>query len=129
VKQFYVADETGKSMQEKKIMFLLTPKARRFIFGNDRYCANPKEAYLSFKELNPEKFLGFSYPAELQPRHCLLSAASGTHVVCVCTIHQNVKSAISNAKLYDLIQKQIKNDYLSKILFNVPQCMLLPRRL
>jgi hypothetical protein len=108
VKQFYVSDEIGTSMQEQKIMFLLTPKARRFIFGNDRYRSNLKEAHLSFKELNPEKFLGLSNPPELQPRYYFLSEASGTHVVCVCTIHRNVKFVISNAKLYDLIQKQIK---------------------
>jgi hypothetical protein len=42
-----------------------------------------------------------------------------------------MKFVISNAKLYDLIQKQVKNYYyyLPKIICNVPQCMLLPRRL
>jgi hypothetical protein len=57
-----------------------------------------------------------------------------------------VKFVISNAKLYDLIQKQIKMimttcqkwlwllaqndyDYLPKMIFNVLQCTLLPRKL
>jgi hypothetical protein len=59
-------------MQEQKIMFLLTSKASKFIFGNNWYCANLREAYLSFKEQNNEKLLDFSKPAELQPRHCFL---------------------------------------------------------
>jgi hypothetical protein len=84
VKQFYVSDEIGRSMQEQKIMFLLTLKARRFISGNDRYRANLKKAYVSFKELNTEKFLCFPNAAELQPRHYLLPAASAPPRVRVC---------------------------------------------
>ena len=29
--------------------------------------------------------------ADFRPKHCVLAGASGTHSVCVCTIHQNVK--------------------------------------
>ena len=35
--------------------------------------------------------VGFSKFADFHPKHCVLAGASGTHSVCVCTIHQNVK--------------------------------------
>jgi hypothetical protein len=54
-----------------------------------------KEAYLSFKQQNPEKLQGFSKFAELLPKNSVLAEASGIHAVCVCSNHQNVKLMIS----------------------------------
>jgi hypothetical protein len=51
---------------------------------------NLKEAHEKFKELHP-KLVGFSKFAELRPKECVLPGASGTHSVCVCDKHQNVK--------------------------------------
>jgi hypothetical protein len=38
----------------------------------------------------------------------MLAGASGTHAVCVCTIHYNVKHS-SDVQLYDPAEKQAKN--------------------
>ena len=46
--------------------------------------------------------IGFSKFAELYPQHCVLAEASGTHAVCVCTIHQNVKLMMTGGKIADL---------------------------
>ena len=48
-----------------------------------------KEIYQQFKDQFPVEKIGFSRFAELFPKHCVLAGASGTHAVCVCTIHQN----------------------------------------
>lgn len=40
--------------------------------------------------------------AELRPKHCVLAGTSGTHCVCVCTIHQNVKLMLCGARLHEL---------------------------
>ena len=53
--------------------------------------SNLKEAYQLFKGNFPTEKVGFSKFAELRPKHCVLAGASGTHAVCVCTIHQNIK--------------------------------------
>ena len=42
--------------------------------------------------------VGFSKFAELRPKECVLAGASGTHTVCVCIIHQNVKLMIEGQK-------------------------------
>lgn len=53
-----------------------------------------KELYIAFKEKHQFVHVGFSTFAKLKPRSCLLAGSSGTHMVCVCSIHQNVKLLI-----------------------------------
>lgn len=53
--------------------------------------SNLKELYQCFREINPTEKIGFSKFASLRPKHCVLAGASGTHTICVCTIHQNFK--------------------------------------
>ncbi len=64
--------------------------------------SNLKEAYQLFKEKYLNEKIGFSKFAELRPKHCVLAGASGTHSVCVCIIHQNVKLMMLGAKLPNL---------------------------
>ncbi|KAJ8935241.1 hypothetical protein NQ314_012916 [Rhamnusium bicolor] len=52
---------------------------------------NLKELYQNFKTQYDSVPIRFSKFASLRPAHCILAGSSGTHVVCVCTIHQNVK--------------------------------------
>lgn len=64
--------------------------------------SNLKEAYQLFKDKHPDEKIGFSKFAELRPSQCVLAGASGTHSVCVCTIHQNVKLMMLGMKLQNL---------------------------
>ncbi len=50
-----------------------------------------KESYERWKEVNPSDTIGFSSFASLRPKWCVLPGSSGTHAVCVCKQHQNVK--------------------------------------
>lgn len=65
------------------------------------------EAFLSFKDKNPMLKIGFSKFAELRPRNCVLAGSSGTHSVCVCTSHQNVKLMLENAKISSLTNGEL----------------------
>ena len=70
--------------------------------------------------------IGFSKFAELHPRHCVLAGASGTHAVCVCTTHQNVKLMMIGGKIaelsaYDDVRLNNYNHCLAKIICNPPQ--------
>lgn len=60
---------------------------------------NLKELYQYFRTEHPDVKIGFSKFAELRPKWCILAGASGTHSVCVCVAHQNVKLMIDGAKL------------------------------
>lgn len=53
--------------------------------------SNLKELFQHFRNENPDEKIGFSKFASLRPRNCVLAGASGTHTICVCVIHQNIK--------------------------------------
>ena len=57
------------------------------------------EAFLLFKEKNPDIKMGFSKFAEARPKNVVLPGSEGTHNVCVCTYHQNVKLMICNSQM------------------------------
>ena len=57
------------------------------------------EAFLQFKECNPEVKIGFSKFAEARPKNVVLPGSAGTHNVCVCTYHQNPKLMIRNSQI------------------------------
>ena len=64
---------------------------------------NLKELYTAFKMKHSHLDIGFSKFASLRPKWCIAVGPKGTHSVCVCTIHQNVKlmlSAVSISKDY-----------------------------
>ena len=45
--------------------------------------------HAAFKEKYPNVKLGFSKFCTFRPKWCVLAGSSGTHSVCVCSIHQN----------------------------------------
>jgi len=78
-----------------------------------------------FKEKYPQYPIGSSKFAELRPKWCVLAGASGTHSVCVCTTHQNIKLMIDAVNLKNLSRDSgIKlgdyKDYLEFILCKRP---------
>ena len=69
---------------------------KRLVLGN------LKELFELFKTTYTDEKIGFSKFAELRPKHCVLAGGSGTHSVCVCTLHQNVKLMMEGARLKDI---------------------------
>lgn len=72
-------DEEGNKITEQKRLLLCTLK----------------ELYVLFTKDHPDSKIGFSTFAKFRPKCCLLAGSSGTHAVCVCSIHQNVKLLLS----------------------------------
>ena len=73
-----------------------------------------KEIYLGYKEEFPDRNIGFSTFAALRPKHCKLLGSSGSHNICVCTIHENVSLMIHAVEKY--FKYDDKNYYLKKLL-------------
>ena len=73
-----------------------------------------RELYQQFKE---NLKIGFSKFAELRPKQCVLAGSSGTHCVCVCVIHQNVKLMLQQLNISEL---STYYNCLSKIMCNPP---------
>ena len=86
-----------------------------------------KELYAAFKEKNPEMKISFSKFASLRPKWCISVGPKGTHSVCVCSIHQNVKlmlSAINSEKDYHELLEMIVCNRDSKecMVHRCPSC-------
>lgn len=128
VKEFYCNDETSRLMPGKKDFVSVGKDGdgkpihiqKRLILGNLR------EVYQLFKSTHPEIQIGFSKFADLRPKNCIIAGASGTHSVCVCTIHQNTKLMIAGSNMHKITlpgtEHPLKTfkDCTSKILCNVP---------
>lgn len=96
VTDFYESDEVSRMMPGKKDFVSTKQQGQRIQVQKRLILGNLKEVYC------PNKKIGFSKFAELRPKCCILAGASGTHSVCVCTIHQNVKLMFVGAKLSEI---------------------------
>ncbi|GBN46744.1 hypothetical protein AVEN_184302-1 [Araneus ventricosus] len=110
VRSFYENDEVSRAMPGiKDCVTVIESNGSKSKISKRLILCNLKEAYQYFKDKLPSIKIGFSKFAELRPKHCILAGQSGTHSVCVCTTHQNVKLMIENAKLNTLTNGNIKN--------------------
>lgn len=101
VQKFYLSDENSRELPGIKD-FVLVKKGdgkKEKIQKRLVYC-NLRELYRLFKSEFPKHKTSFSKFAEYRPQECVLAGASGTHTVCVCIIHQNVKLMIEGKTTY-----------------------------
>ena len=131
VTDFYQSDEISRMMPGRKDFVSVRQEGRRVHVQKRLVLSNLKEVYSAFKDAFPNKNIGFSKFAELRPPHCVLPGASGTHSVCVCTLHQNMKLMFLGARLSNLIAPEsiylpTYHHALAKILCNppLPTCYL-----
>ena len=129
VQCFYELDEVSRIMPGKKDFVSIREGDHRVHVQKRLILGNLKEVYQQFKEKYPMVKVGFSKFAELRPRNCVLAGTSGTHAVCVRTIHQNVKLMMVGGKIPELsanddVPLQDYNHCLAKIICNPlhPDC-------
>lgn len=125
---FYCSDDISRQMPGKKDYVSIGRDTegkpihlqKRLILGNLR------EIYKHFKDTYPSVNIGFSKFAELRPKNCVIAGSSGTHCVCVCTLHQNIKLMIIGANLQKIKLKENEKSLdsykscISKIVCNPP---------
>ena len=94
--EFYCDDEFSRQLPGKKDCVSVGKNnhvSKRLLL------CNLKELYTAYKLKYPGKQIGFSKFASLRPKWCILVGPKGTHSVCVCTMHQNVKLMLSAINL------------------------------
>ena len=105
VEEFYNDDMNSRMMPSiKDIVSIKNEAGVRESKQKRLLLLNLKELYASFKNIYPKEEISFSKFAFLRPRYCILPGASGTHTVCVCTIHQNVKLMLDAVNIKKLTQ-------------------------
>ena len=96
VTSFYSDDEFSRQMPGKKDFVSMGKKVH---MQKRLLLCDLKELYSAFKKHYPNINIGFSKFCSLRPKWCILVGRSGTHSVCVCTIHQNVTLMLNAIKL------------------------------
>ena len=96
LRSFYNDDEFSRQMPGKKDFVSMGKKVH---IQKRLLLCDLKELYSAFKKHYPDVKIGFSKFCSLRPKWCILVGQSGTHSVCVCTIHQNVTLMLSAIKL------------------------------
>ena len=107
VKEWYRSDEVSRVMPGMKDFVSVKIGDTRMHVQKRLILCNLREVYASFKTKHGNAQIGFSKFADLRPKECVLAGASGTHSVCVCTVHQNVKLMWIGAKLNQLTLEDI----------------------
>lgn len=72
------------------------------IFQKRLMLSTLKESYVEFKKRYSDIKIGFTKFTMLKPKHFVQLGSSGTHSVCVCTIHQNVKIIMANVNFAEI---------------------------
>ncbi|GAB1860758.1 hypothetical protein CAJAP_01837 [Camponotus japonicus] len=121
---FYQSDDYTQLMPGQKDYISVKVNGQRIQMQKRLLLNNLKELFESFQEMYPAVKCSFSKFVSLRPKHCVLAGASGTHSVCVCPIHENVKLLIDGANLKSItaeLQRPIKNyhDCLDRMLCEV----------
>ena len=99
VKLFYESDQVSRQMPGKKDSVSMLVNGIKQQVQKRLILFTEYEAFLQFKECNPEVKIGFSKFAEARPKNVVLPGSAGTHNVCVCTYHQNPKLMIRNSQI------------------------------
>ena len=110
VKSFYHHDDVSRVMPGKKdFVSSRNDDGEKVHLQKRLVLCNLKEAYHHFKELHPNVKVGFSKFTQLRPKECVLAGTTGTHSVCVCVSHQNVKLMIAGARLEALTKGEFRH--------------------
>ncbi|CAH0550783.1 unnamed protein product [Brassicogethes aeneus] len=99
---FYELDEYSRIMPGKKDYVSVKVNGERTQVQKRLLLINLRELFQLYTEKYPQKKCSFSKFAALRPKHCVLIGASGTHSVCVCAIHENVKLLIEGSNIKNL---------------------------
>lgn len=127
---FYKDEELSRLMPGKKDFLLVREDGKRLHAQKRLLLCNLKEAYQLFVSRYPDMKIGFSKFAELRPKECVIAGSSGTHSVCVCTTHQNVKLMMVGTHMEDASDGVMQLNHYSSALAVVrcnlfhPRCAL-----
>ena len=68
---------------------------------------NLNELYTVFKKEHQDVTIGISIFCELRPKNYITVGSRGSHSVCVCKIHQNVKPLIVKVTYHNLLEELV----------------------
>ena len=127
VTSFYLSDAISCMMPGKKDCISIRVNGEKEHVQKRLLLSSIREAYQQFQVDHPGVKIGLTKFVKLQPKNVGLAGASGTHNVCVCTLHQNAKLMLEEAKLLFCQRSHqgdshyFYKDILAKLSCNPPQ--------
>lgn len=92
VNKFYDSDDISRLMPGKNdFVPLKQDNGKREHVQKRLLLGNLSELYTEFKNEHPSVKIGFTKFSQLRPLYCVFAGSSGTHNVCVCIYHENMK--------------------------------------
>jgi hypothetical protein len=97
---FYTSDEYSRQLPGmKNVKSVKQPNGKRLKIQKRLLLVNVDELHSDYKKkyknIDGIKTFGLSAFADLRPKHVITVGSSGSHLVCVCIYHQNVKLMLS----------------------------------
>jgi hypothetical protein len=102
VLEFYEDDDNSRLLPGMKNKKSIVVNGRKVLKQKRLILFNLRVLHTKFRKENEDINIGLSKFGELRPDNCVLAGEGGTHVVCVCVLHQNCKlmlNAINLSKL------------------------------
>lgn len=90
VAKFYDDDDVSRIMPGQRDYVSVVTDGVRQVKQKRLLTMSLRESYVHFLKTHKDVDLSFSSFAALRPKNCRLLSKSGSHNVCVCTIHENV---------------------------------------
>lgn len=125
-KAFYEDDENSRLLPRMKDFISVRKEdGSREQVQKRLILSNLSELHYKFTQKYPNEKIGFTKFSQLRPRHCVLAGSSGTHTVCVCTHHENVKLMLDAINLEKITRNStllLKSyrECLQQITCNIP---------
>lgn len=103
VAKFYLREDNTRIMPGKKdFVSIKLDNGTRIHLQKQLLMCNINELYQQFKLEYPGIKVGLTKFYTLRPKQCIFAGDSGTHVVCVCIYHQNVKLMLDGGDIPSL---------------------------
>jgi hypothetical protein len=119
VQDFYCDEELSRPCPGKRDFVKVNENGEKICKQRRLLMCNLKEAFAHFKQKHPNHKVGFSKFAELRPKECVLALDKhGSHSVCVCVYHQNIKLLFEPLKRMKIFDNSINSykDILLKMM-------------
>ena len=103
IKCFYERDDISRMMPGlKDVLSIKQENGKREHVQKRLLLADLHEIYSLFKKEHADVKVGLTKFTQLKPPNCVLAGSSGTHNVCVCVHHENVKLMLNSIDLQNL---------------------------
>lgn len=108
VQDFYEDEDISRVCPGKRDFVIISLNGEKISKQRRLVLCNLKEAYQIFKAKYPTIRIGFSRFSTHRPANCVLANSSGTHTICVCIYHQNIKLMFDALKKHNVLPNSTK---------------------